>query len=90
MASTSRSTTRRYIAIVYGRRMRRSTRSLPLCSGTWKCGAIAGAVVRISSTSSEKYAGSMEDSLSHRSRGTWTSRSSSAARLERGVRSAPQ
>ena len=36
IAAARRSTSARYIATLYGRRIGRSTRSLPLWSGTWR------------------------------------------------------
>jgi hypothetical protein len=54
MAAARRSTRPRYMAAVYGRRMRRSTRSLPLCSGMCRCGAIRGEAVTTSSRSGVK------------------------------------
>ena len=89
IASVSRSTTRRYIPVVYGRRMAFKIRSLPLCSGTWKWGAITGDVVSSSSSGSLKYAGRSEERRSQRRPAIATSRPSSAARSVRGSRSAP-
>ena len=89
MAAARRSTIARYMRTLYGRRIVRSTRSLPLCSGTWKCGAIAGAPVNTSKSSSVKYAGSTDDSRSQRSPRISISARTSAASEVRGTRSAP-
>ena len=88
-AAARRSMSARYIRVLYGRRIAFSTRSLPLCNGMWKWGATTGDAVATSTSSGVKYAGSTDESLTQRRPGISASALTRAARLVRGVRSAP-
>ena len=75
--------------VLYGRRISLSTRSLPLWSGRCRWGTTTGEPLTTSLSSRVKYAGSTEESLSHRRPGVSAMREISAARVVRGTRSQP-